>query len=181
MGKTEEIEGSSDLFAIEYPKSEISPVFKKINDWILLIHKGQKSVSSSIGHGLMDDNPYSKSRFEEAKNKFSNLKTILKEGDLELFMELVEQEALTLHAMMMVSRPSFILMKPKTLEVINKIWEFRKNTRLPLFFTLDAGANIHLLFPSTDIDISNKIGDYIENELLQYSQSGEIIKDYAII
>jgi mevalonate pyrophosphate decarboxylase len=42
--------------------------------------------------------------------------------------------------MMMMSDPAFILMKTGTLEVINRIWDFRKITGLPLFFTLDAGA-----------------------------------------
>jgi diphosphomevalonate decarboxylase len=76
------------------------------------------------------------------------MKEILKTGDMERFIKLVEHEALTLHAMMMMSDPAFILMKTGTLEVINKIWDFRKETGLPLFFTLDAGANVHLLFPN---------------------------------
>ena len=40
----------------------------------------------------------------------------------------------------------FILMKPNTLEIINKIWEFRSDTGLPISFTLDAGANVHVLY-----------------------------------
>ena len=39
---------------------------------------------------------------------------------MESFIKLVEHEALTLHAMMMMSDPAFILMKTGTLEVINK-------------------------------------------------------------
>jgi diphosphomevalonate decarboxylase len=73
------------------------------------------------------------------------MKEMLANGDLQRFIKLVEHEALTLHAMMMMSDPAFILMKTGTLEVINKIWDFRKETGLPLFFTLDAGANVHLL------------------------------------
>jgi diphosphomevalonate decarboxylase len=68
----------------------------------------------------------------------------------EKFITLVEHEALTLHAMMMMSEPAFILMKTGTLEVINKLWNFRKETGNPLFFTLDAGANVHLLFPENE-------------------------------
>ena len=41
---------------------------------------------------------------------------ILKSGDLNAFISIVEREALTLHAMMMCSDPYFILMKPNTLE-----------------------------------------------------------------
>jgi hypothetical protein len=87
----------------------------------------------------------------------------------------VEHEALTLHAMMMMSDPAFILMQTGTLQVINKVWEFRKETNLPLFFTLDAGANVHLLFPS---EKKTEITNFIEKELLQYTQNGGIVRDF---
>lgn len=186
-GKTEVVKGSSDEYAVPYPYGEIHPIFKKFNDWVLLIHEGQKSVSSTVGHSLMNTNPYAERRFQEARENFHILKNILKNGDMEEFIKLVEHEALTLHAMMMMSEPAFILMKTGTLEVINKIWSFRKETKLPLFFTLDAGANVHLLFPENqkvnDKDLmdeynSQQIKTFIENELLQYTQNGGIVKDF---
>ena len=92
----------------------------------------------------------------------------------EQFINVVESEALTLHAMMMASNPYFILMKPNTLKIINKIWEFRKQTNLPICFTLDAGANVHILFPEKD---KEKINDFITNELIQYCQNNSYICD----
>ncbi|MBV8325729.1 diphosphomevalonate decarboxylase [Chryseobacterium sp.] len=174
-GETDEVTGSSDLFAVPYPDTEIHEVFKNFNDWVLLIHEGQKSVSSTVGHGLMKTNPYAERRFQEARENFVPMKEILKNGDLEQFIKLVEHEALTLHAMMMMSDPAFILMKTGTLEVINKIWDFRKETGLPLFFTLDAGANIHLLFP--DNNSEDEIKKFIETELLQHTQKNGVVKD----
>ncbi|MDX8571996.1 diphosphomevalonate decarboxylase [Elizabethkingia sp. HX QKY] len=174
-GNTKEVEGSSDLYAVQYPNDEIHPVFKNFNDWVLLIHEGEKSVSSTVGHGLMNTNPYAERRFQEAHENFAKLKNILKTGDLEGFIKLTEHEALTLHAMMMMSDPAFILMKTGTLEVINKIWDFRRITGLPLFFTLDAGANVHLLFPN-DIE-SDKIKIFIQQELLPFTQKGGVVKD----
>lgn len=174
-GQSDEVEGSSDLFAIKYPDAEIHEVFKNFNDWVLLIHEGQKSVSSTVGHGLMKTNSYAERRFQEARENFIPMKKILKNGDLQSFIKLVEHEALTLHAMMMMSDPAFILMKAGTLEVINKIWNFRKETGLPLFFTLDAGANVHLLFPGDHSE--EEIKEFIESELLQHAQKNGIVKD----
>ncbi|GGG64313.1 diphosphomevalonate/mevalonate 3,5-bisphosphate decarboxylase family protein [Epilithonimonas arachidiradicis] len=174
-GKTEDVEGSSDLFAVPYNNDEIHPIFKNFNDWVLLIHEGQKSVSSTVGHGLMNTNPYAERRFQEAHENFTKLKMILSSGDMEGFIKLVEHEALTLHAMMMMSDPAFILMKTGTLEVINKIWDFRRITGLSLFFTLDAGANVHLLFPN-DID-NDRITDFINTELIPLTQNGRVVKD----
>ena len=174
-GEVNEVEGSSDLYAVKYPNEEIHPIFRDFNDYVLLIHEGQKSVSSTVGHGLMNTNPYAERRFQEARENFVPIKEILKSGDLEAFMKLVEHEALTLHAMMMMSEPAFILMQTGTLQVINKVWEFRKETNLPLFFTLDAGANAHLLFPS---EKKAEISNFIETELLQYTQNGGIVRDF---
>ena len=174
-GETKEVADSSDLFAVRYPNEEIHPVFRNFNDWVLLIHEGEKSVSSTVGHGLMNTNPYAERRFQEAHENFETLKTILKNGDMTAFIQLVEHEALTLHAMMMMSEPAFILMKTGTLAVINKIWEFRKETSLPLFFTLDAGANVHLLFPS--IKEEDQIKEFIIKELVQHTQNNGVVKD----
>ncbi|OCK50854.1 diphosphomevalonate decarboxylase [Chryseobacterium sp. CBo1] len=174
-GESDEVEGSSDLFAVKYSDDEIHPVFKDFNDWVLLIHEGVKSVSSTVGHGLMNTNPYAERRFQEARENFVPMKAILKSGNMEEFIKLVEHEALTLHAMMMMSEPTFILMKTGTLEVINKIWDFRRETKLPLFFTLDAGANVHLLFPNDGSE--EEVKSFIEKELLQHTQKNGVVKD----
>lgn len=174
-GETSEVAQSSDFFAVQYPGEDVHSVFRNFNDWVLLIHEGEKSVSSTVGHGLMNTNPYAESRFAEAHTNFKILKTILKEGDLHGFIKLVEHEALTLHAMMMMSDPAFILMKNGTLNVINAIWKFREETGLPLFFTLDAGANVHLLFPSNGTE--EEIKTFIIRELLPHTQNGGVVKD----
>ena len=174
-GATKEVEDSSDLYALQYPNDQIHEIFKHFNDWVLLIHEGEKSVSSTVGHSLMNTNPYAERRFQEAHENFAVLKEILKTGDMQNFIKLVEHEALTLHAMMMMSDPAFILMKTGTLAVINKIWDYRKETGLPLFFTLDAGANVHLLFPANSKEATIK--EFIVKELLQFTQNNGVVKD----
>lgn len=174
-GETREVAGSSDLYAVRYPDSEIHEDFKNFNDWVLLIHEGEKSVSSTAGHGLMKTNPYAERRFQEAHENFAVIRQILKSGDMDGFMKLVEHEALTLHAMMMMSDPAFILMKSGTLQVIQKIWDFRKETGLSLFFTLDAGANVHLLFPENEH--SDEIKSFINANLMQHTQNKGVVKD----
>ncbi len=166
-GKHHEIEGSNDDFAIKYEK--IHPIFQDYQDVILLVDKGQKKVSSTVGHGLMNEHPYAEARFKQAHENMSKLLVALKEGDLEKFIKITENEALSLHAMMMSSNPYFILMKPNTLKIIETVWDFRAETGIPLSFTLDAGANVHLLFPKSHETkvlqlINTKLVDFCENE-----------------
>ena len=173
-GENSFMEGSSDLYGTKFPDQEIHDVFKTFHDTILLIHEGQKSVSSTVGHNLMNGHPYAMRRFEEANKNLEKLIPILKSGDIQAFGELVEHEALTLHAMMMMSNPAFILMKPNTVAALEKLWEFRRETGKHLYFTLDAGANVHLLYPAQDAE---PIETFIESELKQFCQNGNYIKD----
>jgi diphosphomevalonate decarboxylase len=140
----------------------------------LLVDKGEKQVSSTVGHNLMYGHPYAQNRFKQANDNLSKLSKILQKGDLKGFIEIVESEALTLHAMMMTSLPYFILMKPNTLEIINKIWAFRKEIGLNVCFTLDAGANVHVLYPENE---AKKVYDFIKSDLVAYCQNGHYICD----
>jgi diphosphomevalonate decarboxylase len=172
-GKHQNITGSSDLFAVEFPNT-IHENFINFQDTILLVDTGEKQVSSTIGHDLMHDHPFAERRFAQAHENLDKLITIFKTGNLTEFIAVVESEALTLHAMMMTSMPYFILMKPNTLEIINAIWKFRKETKIPVCFTLDAGANVHILYPNSD---KENVLQFIKNELVGYCQNGHYLCD----
>lgn len=172
-GNHAEIKDSSDLFGVNL-SSTIHPIFKNYQDTILLVDKGEKQVSSTVGHDLMHNHPFALQRFKQAHDNLSAMKLILENGNLDQFIALVESEALTLHAMMMTSMPYFILMKPNTLEIINKIWEFRNKTKIPVCFTLDAGANVHVLYPE---NVSVETLQFIKDELVGYCQNAQYICD----
>jgi diphosphomevalonate decarboxylase len=172
-GNHAEIKDASDLFGVEF-SSNIHKNFKNFQDTILLVDKGEKQVSSTVGHNLMHNHPFAELRFEQAHQNLSKLKTVLETGNLEEFIAIVESEALTLHAMMMTSMPYFILMKPNTLEIINRIWKFRAETNTPICFTLDAGANVHVLYPE---NVREKVLHFIKSELVGLCQNDNYICD----
>jgi diphosphomevalonate decarboxylase len=172
-GNHKNISGSSDLFGVEFP-NKIHDNFRNYQDTILLVDKGEKQVSSTIGHDLMHGHPFAEKRFTQAHENLDALIKIFESGDLKEFIKIVESEALTLHAMMMTSLPYFILMKPNTLEIINAIWKFRNKTQIPVCFTLDAGANVHVLYPE---DVKEEVLTFIKNNLVGYCQNGQYICD----
>lgn len=173
-GEHPDFEGSSDDFAISY--NNVSPIFKNYCDTILLVHKGQKTVSSTVGHDLVDNHPFAIARFRQANQNMSAIKSALKSADIDRFIDIVESEALTLHSLMMSSNPYFILMKPDTLNIINAIWQKRKKSNVKWCFTLDAGANVHFLYPSEDKETAHQ---FIEDELKQYCENGAFIHDFV--
>jgi diphosphomevalonate decarboxylase len=172
-GENKSITGSSDLFGVPF-SGTIHKNFKKYQDTILLVDKGEKQVSSTLGHDLMHNHPFAERRFEQAHDNLAQLKTVLENGNIDKFIKIVESEALTLHAMMMTSMPYFILMKPNTLHIINAIWKFRNETKTPVCFTLDAGANVHVLYPENTKEM---VLQFIKDELVGYCQNGQYICD----
>jgi diphosphomevalonate decarboxylase len=172
-GESKAYKSSNDLYGINI-SSQTHQIFKEFNDTILIIDPGQKKISSSEGHNLMNKNPFSTERYQIARKNIIDLKEILKVGDLDGFISITESEALMIHSLMLTSNPSYILMKPNTLKVISKITEFRSETKLPVCFTLDAGSNVHLLYPN---NIKNKVSDFVNIELADYCSSNKYIED----
>lgn len=172
-GEHNEMPKSSNLFGVLFP-FEVHAIFKNFHDTILLVDKGQKQISSTVGHNLMQNHPFAEKRFKQANNNLTRLKEALQSGAIKDFIEIVESEALSLHAMMLTSNPYFILMQPNTLAIIHKIWSFRKETKANICFTLDAGANVHVLYPKAERKL---IYSFITNELVPYCQNNQYICD----
>src|SRR5690606_32115799 len=143
------------------PLLEVHPSMQSMQDAILIIDSGAKKVSSSDGHALIENHPFKEARIKQANNNYEKLLLSLKTGDFSLFDKVVREEAMTLHALMMTSDPSYFLMKPNGLKAIELILAFKEKTNLPVTFTLDAGPNIHLLYPE---EVGKKVTLFIENE-----------------
>jgi diphosphomevalonate decarboxylase len=88
-GNHAEIEGSSDLFGVEFP-AKIHENFKNYQDTILLVDKGEKQVSSTVGHDLMQNHPFAEQRFAQAHDNLAKIKNILETGNLDEFIKIVE-------------------------------------------------------------------------------------------
>lgn len=161
-----QINNTSGLYAV-LPDFELHTVFKNFRDSIVLVEKGQKKVSSTAGHKLMENHPFKEIRKQKAFDHTLQMIEYLKTGDLVNFIKLTEAEALSLHALMMTSEHSYILMQPDTLKIIHLIRNIRNNTGLPVCFTLDAGANVHILYPERILnELETKLFSKIKHEVI---------------
>ena len=160
----------------KFEGASVSVLGYKGRDFVLIVSSQEKSVSSSAGHALMENNPYSDARYRQANTRLSRLLSVMRSGDLEEFGTIAENEALSLHALMMTSSPSYLLMNPNSLAIIEKVRAYRQETKNPVYFSLDAGPNIHLLYPSS---IVHELRPFIEEELLPFCVDGMWINDWA--
>lgn len=172
-GESESIADSSNEFAV--PVNEgVDPIFLDFCDSIAIVDAGEKAVSSSVGHNLMKEHPYAEMRYFVARQHLEQLKDIMEQGDVDAFGEILENEALALHGLMMNSKPSFILMKPNTLKIIEIIRTIRKERNLSWYFTLDAGPNVHILYPQS---IEKTVRPLIDELIAPLCQNKQVIHD----
>ncbi|MEL6394220.1 MAG: diphosphomevalonate decarboxylase, partial [Bacteroidota bacterium] len=172
-GTLGDVAGSHEEYAI--PVADLlHKDFQEFHDDILIVSAGEKSVSSRAGHGLMDTNHYADLRYGQAKRRCLEMMHVLEGGDVERFGEILESEALTLHALMMASSPPYLLLEPNTINAIRHVQQWRQETKHPLYFTLDAGPNLHLLYPKS---IEGVVRSFVREQLLTYCRDGQYIAD----
>ena len=172
-GKVDGMQETSDEYGVQLTQP-IHSDFLTFKDSILIVDSGEKKVSSRAGHGLMNTNPFAVERFAQAQRNIQTLIQAIRVGDMDTFIKITELEALTLHAMMMTSDPYFLLIRPNTVGIIEKIFDFRQQTRVPLCFTLDAGPNVHLLYPEKH---EQEVKSFIHQELSVHLHQQLMIDD----
>lgn len=172
-GQHQGFDTSSNEFAIDV-NEKIHPVFTQMCDSIMIVDAGAKKVSSSLGHALMNEHAFAESRFKQARHNLDLLWEALISGNVNNFGRVVESEALSLHAMMMTASESFMLMKPNTLNIIEHLVSFRERYNIPVCFTLDAGPNVHILYPE---EVKSELLDFIGKELVVYCEQNQWIDD----
>ena len=77
---------------------------------------------------------------------------------------------------MMCSNPSYILMRPNSLAIMEKVQEYRADTGHQLYFTLDAGPNVHLLYPG---EIVHEVRAFIEEQCEEHCEEGFVQQDWV--
>jgi diphosphomevalonate decarboxylase len=171
-GKTPMIQESSDEYAVSITE-HIHPDLLSLHDAILIVSTRPKQLSSSLGHRSMNDHPFLNSRITQANQNLSEILLDLKCNVFERLASVAENEALTLHALLMSANPGVILMQPGTIEIIRQVREAR-HKGMAVFFTLDAGANVHVMYPSSS---AREVEQFIASDLQPFCEDGRIIFD----
>lgn len=113
-------------------------------DIAVVVSTDKKEVPTTQGQKLVQTSPFMKTRLAWIESKNKRMKQIIKRRDFQKFGELVEEEALELHAIMLTSKPSLIYWTEGTLRLMKLVKKWRSDG-LPIYFTVNTGQNIHVL------------------------------------
>lgn len=123
-----------------------------LRDVIAIVSAGAKRVSSSSGHRLAATSPLNAARTQCVGNWLETVRRAIAERDFSLLGPILELDALAMHAVMMTSAPSLFYWQPGTLEVLQAVRAWREEEGLPVYFTIDAGPNVHLMCEADSAD-----------------------------
>ena len=146
-GYTEWLMGRGN--ATSFARSLAPPSHWDLRDVVAVVGREHKAVGSSSGHSLAVSSPLHAARLLIIPALLAACKRALLACDLEAMGALVEQDAVMMHAVMMTSRPPLYYWMPATLEVIRAAQSWRADG-LPVYFTIDAGPNVHLICQAGD-------------------------------
>ncbi len=116
-------------------------------DVVAVVSVEHKRVGSTGGHELADSSDLQAARVAGAAERFAACKQALLNKDLSALGPIIEEDAILMHSVMMTCRPPIFYWLPATLEILHAVPRWRAGG-LPVYFTIDAGPNVHLICES---------------------------------
>ena len=135
----------------EWAKSIYPPDYWKIVDVIAIVSSQKKEISSTDGQKFAQTSPFFQTRLNNLKDKIHRFKKALETKNFTNLGEIIESEALELHAIMLTSTPSLIYWCPETLKLMKLVKQW-KSEGLEVYFTLNTGQDIHLIVEEKNKD-----------------------------
>lgn len=147
-----------------YAESVFPPEHWDLRDIVAIVSRRHKGLGSSDGHGAAEGSPLFAGRLAAMAETMSSLRGALASRDLPRFGAILEAEALSLHAVAMTGRPAALYWSPATVALMQQAHAWRAEG-LPVWFTLDAGPNVHLICEGKDataLESALRNLDYVE-------------------
>lgn len=157
-----------------YAKTIFPKNWWNIADVVAVVSEGRKEVPTSAGHAKAQSSPFLKLRLSRMKEKNRKVKKYIKERNFKALGELIEQEALELHTIMLTQYPPLIYWTPGTLTIMKLVSHWRIEG-IPVYFTINTGQNIHLITEQKNVEkVKNKLKqlDFVKNIIVNTAGEG---------
>ena len=113
-------------------------------DLIAVVSAAHKKTGSTEGLAVAPTSPLQAARVDDAPRRLDICRAAILEKDFNSFASIVELDSDMMHAVMMTSAPALHYWKPASLAVMEAVRAWRADG-LPVCYTVDAGANVHVI------------------------------------
>jgi diphosphomevalonate decarboxylase len=122
-----------------------------LRDVVAIVSQAHKSVGSSGGHRLAGTSSLQAARVDGTQRRLTLCREALLARDLARMGPVMEEDAIIMHGVMMSSHPPLYYWNPTTMALILAAPEWRA-AGLPVYFTIDAGPNVHFICEAEHAD-----------------------------
>lgn len=141
-----------------YARQLLSEKEWKLTILSVVVATGKKKVSSRDGmKRTVETSPFYKGWLDTVHCDLEDARRALSERNFQGLGEVMERNALKMHATMLGAKPPILYWESGTVEVISCIEELR-SSGIPAYFTIDAGANVKVLcLPNNEEEIKKAL------------------------
>lgn len=132
-----------------YAEQIAPPDHWDVRDLVAITQTEHKEVSSAQGNHLVTTSPFNNIRIELAHQSVEVMCQAILDCNWTVFGEETEREAVRLHMIAMTSQPPIFYWSPVTLRIMQAVMNWRREG-LEAYYTIDAGANVHVMVLGDD-------------------------------
>jgi diphosphomevalonate decarboxylase len=174
-------EGASD--ETSFARQVAPPEHWDVRDVIAVVTREHKRVGSYDGHAVAPTSPFYRARLATVPERLEIVKAAVQRRDLAAMGSASEADALAMHGVMMTSQPPLLYWWPGTVAVLRAVRAWREEG-LNVYFTLDAGPNVHCLCEAADsraVERRLRSVSGVEDVLVSGPGGGVRLIDYHLI
>ena len=113
-------------------------------DCVAIVSAAHKKTGSTEGHAIAGTSPLQKVRVADAPRRLEICRNAILNKDFEAFANIIEHDSDMMHSVMMTSNPPLMYWQSTTVDIFHEVREWRAGG-LPVGYTVDAGANVHVI------------------------------------
>lgn len=148
MGSSDDKNGFS---ASSFAESMHPPDYWDLTDVVVITSQEEKKTGSQDGHGTAETSPFFADRLISVPDRLKEMEQAFEEKNFTRFGTLLEQEALSMHFVMMTQEEPLFFWSGKTVEVLKKVLDLRRQGT-ECYYTIDAGQNVHIMCEGKNTD-----------------------------
>jgi diphosphomevalonate decarboxylase len=132
--------GDDDSIAV----SIAPPDHWNLVDCVAVVNAAHKKTGSTEGHAIAGTSPLQIARVADTPRRLDICRTAILNKDFESFANIIEHDSDIMHSVMMTSTPPLMYWQSATIGIFHEVRAWRASG-LPVGYTVDAGANVHVI------------------------------------
>lgn len=152
-----------------------------LRDVLAIVDYHMKKVSTTEGQKGVKTSPLWRERVRSISEKIEKTKVALNEKDFQMLGEIIEEDCLDMHHVMQTQNPPLFYWNDTTKKIMDAVASWRKQG-LAVYFTIDAGPNVHLICEGKDekhvVDAVKTIAGIQEVIVNQPAKGAHIIESH---